>query len=184
MNESVKAFKPDDITVCLGDKEYRLIYDLNAFAELEKIYDSVDSILQMLLGTNANPDLSTVPYFDKPVNADDIKIADVTLTEYITRLSSVREAKHTDTLNLLWAGCLHDCAIYNSFGDITGYTVTKARLGAEVTLKNMREVNAKILTALLRDLLPGEEIKNVEAPVMEQAEASQETKGPSLTIRK
>lgn len=184
MNESVKAFKPDDVTVCLGEREYRLLYDLNSFAELEKIYDSVDSILQMLLGASVNPDLSNITYFDKPVNAADIKIADVALPEYVGKLTSVKEAKHTDTLNLLWAGCLHDCAIYNSFGEITGYTVTKARLGAEVTLKNMREVNAKILTALLRDLLPGEEVKNVEAPVMEQIETSQETKGPSLTIHK
>ena len=65
--------------------------------------------------------------------------------------------KHTDTLNLLWAGCLHDAAIYNSFGEITGYTVSKARLGAEVTFRNLREVNGKIITAILRDLLPQDE---------------------------
>lgn len=164
MNESAAVFKPTDSVITLGDVDYRLVYDLNAFAELEKIYDSVDSILQMLLGTSNAPDLETITYKGNKAEASDILVAGTPLSIYLEKLNKVREAKHTDTLNLLWAGCLHDAAIYNSFGEITGYTVTKARLGAQVTFKNLRDVNAKILATILRDLLPPEEVKNAAAP--------------------
>jgi len=169
MNEIVSTFKPDDITIKLGDgdnaKEYRIFYDLNAFAELEKMYDSIDSILQMLLSTKDTQTVTNVTYMKGTVNATDIEVDGIPLTAYIAKASRVKEAKLTDTLNLLWAGCLHDCAIYNNFGEITGYTVTKARLGACVTLKNLPEVNSKILIAFLRDLIPSNEAKNAEVPV-------------------
>ena len=168
MNEKTLIFKPEDIVVELGDKKYRLIYDLNAFCEMEKMYDSVDSVLQMLLGTSAAPDLQRVTYCEAPALAEDIKIADVPLSVYINKLNDVKQAKHTDTLNLLWIGCLHDHAVYNDFGEITGYTISKAKLGAEVTFKNLRDVNAKIIIAILRDLVPEQDAKNAEAPEEQQ----------------
>ena len=173
MNENAAVFRPDDVVVKLDEKEYRLIYDLNAFCEMEKIYDSVDSVLQMLLGTSAVPDLSKVTVKGEATNPDEVMIADVTLTTYINKVNRVKEAKHTDTLNLLWIGCLHDHTIFDDFGEIKGYTIAKAKLGACVTFKNLREVNGKILTAILQDLVPSEEVKNAEAP--EKAE-------PQLTL--
>ena len=47
MNDDASVFKPDDVTVTIAGKEYRLIYDLNAFCEMEKMYDSVDRILNI-----------------------------------------------------------------------------------------------------------------------------------------
>ena len=52
---------------------------------------------------------------------------------------------------------------------LIGYSISKAKLGAGVTFKNLREVNGKILTAILRDLVPSDSVKNAEAP--EAAEA-------------
>lgn len=180
MNENAAVFKPEDIVVELGGERYRLFYDLNCFCELEKIYDSVDSILQMLLGTSNVPDLTKVTYLDKPVTAMDVKIADIPLATYINKINRVREAKHSDTRNLLWAGCLHDHAIYNSFGEITGYSISKDKLGAQITFKNMREINAKIAAAILRDLLPSQEVKNAEAPEVVPEQEVQ----PHLVLRK
>lgn len=169
MNEDASVFKPDDVTVTIAGKEYRLIYDLNAFCEMEKIYDSVDSVLQMLLGVSTNTDLTKVTFKGAPVNAEDITVADLPLTAYIGKINKTKEAKHTDTLNLLWLGCLHDYTLYDEHEEIKGYSISKAKLGAGVTFKNLREVNGKILTAILRDLVPSDSVKNAEAP--EAAEA-------------
>lgn len=165
MNEKTKLFKPDDLVITLGEDQFRLVYDLNAFCELEKIYDSVDTVLQMLLGTDAAPDLNQVRYNGALVIADEITIANIPLSMYISQINTKRTAKHADTLNLLWAGLLHDHAIYNEHEEITGYTISKTKLGSMVTFKNLRQINAQIVIALLRDLLPpGDESKNEEAP--------------------
>lgn len=164
MNENAAVFKPDDVIVKIGDVDYRLIYDLNAFCEMEKLYDSVDSVLQMLLGTSGVPDLEKVTYKGAEVDPNDVMIGTEFLTNYINRINKVKEARHTDTLNLLWLGCLHDYTEFDEHGEIKGYTLAKATLGSKVTFRNLREVNGKILTALLRDLVPSEEVKNAEAP--------------------
>ncbi len=189
MNEKAAIFKPDDIVVTLSNGEdkvdYRLVYDLNCFCELEKIYDSVDTVLKMILGTPSTV-LDNVTYMNAPANAEDIKIGDETLVEHITKITSARKAKYADTLNLLWAGCLHDAAIYNKFNEITGYSVTKAKLGSMIAVKDMQAINTKIAIAILRDLLP-DAPKNMEAPAetenqeaIEAAAAEQ----PRLTLRK
>lgn len=162
-NENAAVFKPDDVVIEFEDgSKYRLIYDLNAFCELEKIYDSVDAVIQMVLGTQENVDpeklLTQVKIGDMPVDGKTITIAGTPLLDYVKKVHT-KQAKHSDTLNLLWAGCLHDAAQYNQFDEITGYTVSKSKLGSYVTFKNLREINAKIIVALLRDLIPP---KNVE----------------------
>ena len=67
---------------------------------------------------------------------------------------------------------LHDHTKFTEDGEVAGYTVSKAKLGQGVTLTNLREVNQKIITAVLRDLLPalvnasksaGGDAKNAEA---------------------
>lgn len=176
MNENAAIFKPDDITLQLSDDlTVRLVYDLNSFCELEKIYDSVDAVIQMILGTQEAVDVdklkTQVKCGDMFVDADTVTIAGTPLTEYLKKVH-VKQAKHEDTLNLLWAGCLHDAAQYNEHDELIGYNISKRRLGSYVTFKNLREVNAKIITALLRDLIPA---KNASAPAETPAE-TQETK--------
>ena len=40
-NDKATLFRPEDVVITLQEQEYRLVYDLNAFIEIEKIYDYV-----------------------------------------------------------------------------------------------------------------------------------------------
>lgn len=171
MNEKAAIFKPDDVTLQLSEElTVRLVFDLNAFCELEKLYDSVDAVIQMILGTQEAVDVNKlktqVKCGDMFVDADTVTIAGTPLVDYLSKVH-VRQAKHEDTLNLLWAACLHDNARYNERDELTGYDISKRTLGSYVTFKNLREVNAKLITALLRDLIP---TKNVQTPAEAPAE--------------
>lgn len=150
---TAKVFKPEPVTVTLGDTTYNLVYDLNSFCEMEKMYNSVDEVIQMLLGRNV-PDTANVTYCGAPAMASDIMVDGEPLEKFIAEVTKTRKAKHSDTLNLLWLGVLHDHASYDDDGNIVKYDVSKAQLGRQVTFTNLREVNAKIMVALLRDLLP------------------------------
>ena len=161
---SSAVFKPKPVELELNGEKYTLVYDLNAFCEM-------DTVINMLMGTPA-PDISKVTYCDAPCQSSDIKIDGKPLTEYIQRLSDTPKAKYRDTLNLLWLGVLHDHTKFTEDGEVAGYTVSKAKLGQGVTLTNLREVNQKIITTVLRDLLPalvnaskdaGGDAKNAEA---------------------
>lgn len=164
----VDDFKPRPVILELGGEEYELLYDLNAFCEMETMYDSVDSVIQMLMGSPA-PDLDKVTYNDAPVNADEIMVDGKPLADYIAQLHNRTKAKYKDTLNLLWLGVLHNHTIYDEDGEVAKYTVTKAKLGHCVTLTNLREVNAKIMTAILRDLLPALVAAGKNAEAQEEA---------------
>lgn len=171
MNNTAAIFKPDTITVELQGEEYALVYDLNAFCELEKMYDSVDDILQMLFGTASEDKSSVVSYNGTIINSDSVLIDDVPLSTYIAVNIKKLTSKHTDTRNLLWAGMIHKFAVYDADGEITGYTLSKAKVGTMVTFKNLRQVNARVVTALLRDLFPADdEAKNALAPATEANE--------------
>lgn len=169
MNEKIKAFKAEPVVLNFGEKQYKLVYDLNAFCELEKIYNSVDDVLKMLLGTKA-PEMDKVTYNGAPVNVNDIMVDDIPLATFIAKASNVPVAKHEDTRNLLWAGCLHDHTEYDEFGEIKRYNIGKAELGKHVTFSNLREVNGKIMTAILRDLIPdGEDAEEKNEEPLEQS---------------
>ena len=136
-NENAAIFKPDDIVIQLADDySVRLVYDLNAFCELEKLYDSVDAVIQMILGTSESVDpnklLTQVKCGDMFIEGDKVTIAGTPLIDYLSKVHT-KQAKHEDTLNLLWAGCLHDAAQYNEHDEITGYNVSKSKLGSYVT---------------------------------------------------
>lgn len=172
----VDDFKPQPVTITLGkdDKEetFELVFDLNAFCEMETMYESVDSVIQMLMGAPA-PDLEKVKYNGAKVLAQDITVDGKPLSEYIGQLASRSKAKYKDTLNLLWLGVLHNHTVYDEDGEVKKYTITKAKLGSLVTLTNIREVNAKIMTAILRDLLPAlvksnQQTKNAEQGASEE----------------
>lgn len=169
MNEKVLTFKPQNVVVELGGEKYSLVYDLNAFCELEKIYDSVDSILQLILGVSPVTDLDNVTYKGEVIDANDVVLANMTLPDYLASKNPVKQVKHQDTLNLLWAGTLHNHTEYDEDGEVIRYTITKQKLGSMVNFKNLREVNTKIVTAILRDLLPdGEQGKNAVAQEVQE----------------
>lgn len=172
----VDDFKPQPVMVTLGkpgeEQDYELLFDLNAFCEMETMYESVDSVIQMLMGAPA-PDLDKVKYNGAKVLAQDITIDGKPLSDYINQLANRSKAKYKDTLNLLWLGVLHDHTVYDEDGEVKKYTITKAKLGSMVTLTNLREVNAKIMTAILRDLLPAlvknsQQTKNAEQGASEE----------------
>lgn len=158
-------FKPQPVLLTLGkpgeEQQYELLYDLNAFCEMETMYESVDSVIQMLMGAPA-PDLNKVTYNGAKVLAEDVLVDGKPLAAYINQLAGRTKAKYKDTLNLLWLGVLHDHTVYDDDGEVSKYTITKAKLGSMVTLTNLREVNSKIMTAILRDLLPAL-VKNAPA---------------------
>ncbi len=181
-NEKAAIFKPDDVVIQFTeDYSVRLVYDLNAFCELEKLYDSVDAVIQMILGTTENVDvkklLTQVKCGDMFIDGEQVTIAGTPLVEYLQKVH-IKQAKHEDTLNLLWAGALHDAAIYNDHDEITGYSVSKSKLGSYVTFRNLREVNAKIITALLRDLLPTKNAEQVP-PTESVEEPKEDNKEPT-----
>jgi hypothetical protein len=165
MNETAAIFKPSVVSITLGDKEYTLKYDMNAFCELEKFYDSIDSIIQMLLGTGSEVNLGNVAYNGITIAPDDITIDKIPMSSFMKAQNQIKTAKHADTLRLLWAGTLHDHAIFDEYGEITGYTISRAELGKYIGFANLREVNNKIATAILQDLIPiiTEETKKVQA---------------------
>lgn len=172
----VDDFKPQPVIIHLGkneedEQDYELVFDLNAFCEMETMYESVDSVIQMLMGAPA-PDLDKVKYNGAKVLAQDITVDGKPLSDYINQLANRSKAKYKDTLNLLWLGVLHDHTIYDEDGEVKKYTITKSKLGSMVTLTNIREVNAKIMTAILRDLLPAlvksNQAKNAEQGASEE----------------
>lgn len=171
---TAKFFKPDDIKVTLGEKEYHLVYDLNAFCELEKKYGSIDKILDLVLGKPSEISVTVkVPTDDKNAttyenfDTNNIIVGTTSLTALLPRLTDTKQSTLSDTLELLYAGVMHDTAIYNQHDEITGYSITKARIGSYITLSNVREINGLIAMALLRDLIPARvdnDSKNAEAP--------------------
>lgn len=153
----VDDFKPKPVFVKLGkpgeEQDYELLYDLNAFCTMETMYPSVDYVIQMLMGA-PSPDLNKVTYNEAPVNAAEIMVDGTPLPDYIAKLDTRTQVKYKDTLNLLWLGVLHNHTEYDADGEVSKYTIARSTLGKMVTLVNLREVNQKIMTAILRDLLP------------------------------
>lgn len=163
---SATIFRPEQQQVTLDGKTYNVVFDLNAFCELEKIYGSVDVVFRKMLG---NPFVSngTVRYKGELVQTDDITIGDRPLTGLLPKLLELESANMSDTLNILYAGLMHDIATYNSNDEITGYTLSKNKVGQLITLKNLKEINSAVTVALLRDMIPADDdgaAKNVVAP--------------------
>lgn len=182
MNEKAAIFKPDPVEVELApDYKVTLVYDLNALCELEKIYDSIDQVIQMILGTNEDVDvnklMTQVKCGDQFIEGKDVTIAGTPLMKYLTAVH-VKQARMTDTLNLLWAGTLHDNAKYDENDELIGYTVSKHKLGSYVTFRNMRVINAAIVTAILRDLVPAKNVTEPAAPQEAPAQDNKESKEP------
>jgi len=162
--DKTNIFKPDATVIELGGVKYRLVYDLNAFCEIDKLYGNVDTVLRMLFSAAETEVNDIVTYNDCVVNASDIMVSGTPLPELLAKLNETPKAASADTLNLLWIGVMHETALYNDFGEIVGYSIRKRELGSKVNLGNMKDVNSAIVSAIINDLVPqgttGEEAKN------------------------
>lgn len=166
MENKALMFKHDDIKITLGGKEYKLVFDLNAFCEIEKRYGSVDKVLSMVLGGAAQMD-TTVKCKGYEVDPKEVTIGDATLDTLLPKLTDTQPtAKLTDTLVLLYIALMHDTAVYNANDEICKYSISEARLGSLVDMSMLREINGKVVAALMRDLVPSkaDDGKNAEAP--------------------
>lgn len=163
------VFKPDDTIVEIGENKYRLVFDMLAFCELEKKYGTVDVVLEMLFGELAEELEPVITYNEAPINIDEVKVDGAPLAMVLSsKKSEKRVAKHSDTLELIWAGMLHDNAIYNDLDEIIGYKVSRRKIASEITFKNYAKLNVKIIEAFIKDLAPnigvGDEKNVAEAP--------------------
>ena len=48
MSKAKNVRRPKGVPLILGDKEYKLVYDLNAFAELEELYGEIEEAMDAL----------------------------------------------------------------------------------------------------------------------------------------
>lgn len=151
-------FKPDEVSIELGGIKHRLVYDLNAFCEMDAIYGNVDTVLRMLFAANGEEIEHIVTYNDCPVSMNDILVSGVPLAEVIAKSEKpVGAATSKDTQNLVWIGILHDNAIYNADDEVTGYKISKREMSKHITLRNIREVNTAVARSLMNDLVPMED---------------------------
>lgn len=164
---SATVFKPEPVQVTFGDNTYNIMFDMNAFVELEKIYSTVGSVIKKVLGNSKKE--HTVTIDGKKADPSTIMVDSAPLTQFLAKLDSEdSETTTSDTLNILYCGLMHDLAIYNEHDEIVGYKVSKQRIASYINFKNLKEINFKLVLAFIRDLVPSEnEAKNemgVEAP--------------------
>ena len=150
------VFQPTPISVKFGEEEYTIKFDMMAFLQLEKVYGSVDVVLEMLFGSVGQILEPVVTYNDAEVLPSEIKVDGTPLDVIIMERSQAnkRKAKHSDALELLWAGILNENAIYNDDDELIGYKVSKRHIAEQITFRNYGEVNRKVLEVILRDLAP------------------------------
>lgn len=164
---SATVFKPEPVQVTFGDNTYNIMFDMNAFVELEKIYSTVGSVIKKVLGNSKKEHIVTID--GKKVDPSTIMVDSAPLTQFLAKLDSeYSETTTSDTLNILYCGLMHDLAIYNEHDEIVGYKVSKQRIASYINFKNLKEINFKLVLAFIRDLVPSEnEAKNemgAEAP--------------------
>lgn len=164
---SASIFKPDTIEITLGSENFSLVFDMNAFVELEKIYGNMDAVIKMILGKSVKEHV--VKDGDVVIDAKDITVDGRPLTDILASVDAQKSsATTTDTLNILYCGLMHDLAIYNNHGEITGYKMSKQKVGSFINFKNIKDINIKLVMAFIQDLIPSSgESKNetgAEAP--------------------
>lgn len=151
---SATVFKPEPITITLGDETYSIVFDMNAFCELEKTYRTIDTVIKKVLGKSRKE--HTVLYKGKAVDAAEITVDGKALFAVLADLDTDADTATTasDTLNILYCGIMRDLAIYNEHDEITGYRKTKKDIASLITFRNLREVNVKVAMAFIQDLVP------------------------------
>ena len=153
VDNSASIFKPQTVEVELGGEKYPIVYDMNAFIELEKIYGTIDAVIKKVLGKSRKE--HEVKDGDTVINAKDITVDGKSLDVILAELdASSEDATTTDTLNILYCGLMHDLAIYNEHDELVGYKVSKHRIASMINFKNIKDINVKIVIAFIQDLMP------------------------------
>ena len=170
MENKALIFKPDTLSVTIGDSSYAVVFDMNAFCELERIYGSVDKVLKLMLGTTTNAADKTVRVKGELYDPTEITVGAATLDTLLDGMFKTQTATLGDTLNLLYVGLMHSLAVYNANDEICKYSLSKVRVGSILTPATAAEINGIIVKALFRDLIPaknGDDEKNVGTPEAE-----------------
>ena len=153
VENSASIFKPQTVEVELGGEKYPIVYDMNAFIELEKIYGTIDAVIKKVLGKSRKE--HEVKDGDTVINAKDITVDGKSLDVILAELdASSEDATTTDTLNILYCGLMRDLAIYNEHDELVGYKVSKHRIASMINFKNIKDINVKIVIAFIQDLMP------------------------------
>lgn len=151
IENSASLFKSEPIEVTINNENYSLVYDMNAFIELEKIYGTVDNVIKKVLGKAKKEHVIKVD--GVVTGADKVTVDDTPLSTFIAT-NETSDATTTDTINILYCGMMRDLAIYDEHDEIVGYKVSKRKIAAGITFKNLREVNMKLAMAFIQDLMP------------------------------
>ena len=160
VENSASIFKPQTVEVELCGEKYSIVFDMNAFIELEKIYGTIDAVIKKVLGKSKKEHI--VKDGDTIIDAKDITVDGKPLDSILSELdASSKDATVTDTLNILYCGLMHDLAIFNEHDEITGYKVSKQKIASMINFKNLKDINVKLVVAFIQDLMPSEgETKN------------------------
>lgn len=169
VDNSASIFKPEHIEVELGGEKYPIIYDMNSFIELEKIYGNIDTVIKKVLGNSKKEHV--VKDGDAIIDAKDITVDDKPLDKLLSEIDAASsDSTITDTLNILYCGLMHDLAIYNEHDEIVGYKVSKQKIGSMINFKNIKDINVKLVIAFVQDLIPSKGESKNETGAKEKAQ--------------
>lgn len=151
MSEVLQLFKPTDVIVEVAGKKEVIVFDMNAVLEMEKMYGSVDAVLKMLFSQASATYMVKVDGAD--VAIDSVTVNDTPLLQHLQSADAVAKSTIKDTINLLWIGLLHNHTKRDEDGEIISCDISKSTLREQLPFKKLAEVNTKIVTALIRDLI-------------------------------
>lgn len=158
----LQLFKPSDIVIDIGGKKEKIKFDMNAVLELEAIYGSIDYVFKMLF--SATNETHVVKVDGEEIDITKVTVDDAPLVQLLQKQDAADRAIKTtikDTVALLWVGLLHEHAKRDEDGEIVSCDITKGMLRESISFKNqLAEVNTKIVSALIRDLIAPDNADN------------------------
>lgn len=150
-DQILQLFKPDDITIDISGKRERIVFDMDAILEMEKIYGSIDTVFKMLFSQTTDNHVVKVNGIDTDIHA--ITVDDTPLIQHLQVEDANAKSTIKDTINLVWIGLLHNHTKRDNDGEIISCDITKAQVRAGISFKKLAEVNMQIVSALIRDLI-------------------------------
>ena len=148
----LQLFKPTDIVLDVNGKKEKIVFDMNAVLELEKLYGSIDTVFKMLFTQAADNHVVKVAGVDTDINT--ITVDGSPLVQHLRVEDASTKSTIKDTINLLWVGLLHNHAKRDEDGEIISCDITKGMLRENISFKKqLAEVNTQIVSALIRDLI-------------------------------
>lgn len=154
----LQLFKPNDIVVGIKDKKEKIVFDMNAVLEIEKVYGSIDTVFKMLFTQTTDNHVVKVNGIVADINT--ITVDDKPLIQHLQAEDASSKATIKDTINLLWIGLLHNHAKRDEDGEIISCDLPKSDIRESISFKKLAEVNTQIVSALIRDLIAPDEENN------------------------